>query len=201
MKIFKKTPFAIFITSLLALVLICGMTPGKKDSKIQDDPGFRYVTLGAGHTDALLLTCMDYRLIGNVTDYMQHHSMKEKYDQVILAGASLGVNNTTYPNWGETFWQHLSTAIALHSIHEVIIMDHRNCGAYKLLLKQDFPADANADQLKEEKAVHKEQLDNLARAIHEKYANLDVETLLMSLDGSVEGLGYLKGSDATGDKH
>ena len=152
----------------------------------------------AGGTDALLLSCMDYRLTDEIADYMQNHlHMKKKYDYVILAGASLGVNNTKYPNWGKTFWEHLDTAIALHSIHEVIIIDHRNCGAYKLLLGKDFPADSNDAQLKEETAVHKQQLDMLAKAIHEKHPNLEVATLLMSLDGGVEEIGEIKG----GEKH
>src|SRR4051812_33572173 len=70
----------------------------------------------AGKADALLLTCMDYRLTGHTTAYMEHdRHMAENYDYVILAGASLGVNNTKYPNWGQTFWQHLRTAIDLHS--------------------------------------------------------------------------------------
>jgi len=149
----------------------------------------------AGGTDALLLSCMDYRLTDEIADYMQNHlHMKDKYDYVILAGASLGVNNTKYPDWGKTFWEHLDTAIALHSIHEVIVIDHRNCGAYKLLLGKDFPADANVAQLKEETAVHKQQLDALAKAIHEKYPKLEVATLLMSLDGSVEEIGETSGA-------
>jgi len=146
----------------------------------------------AGGTDALLLSCMDYRLTDEIPDYMQNHlHMKRKYDYVILA-ASLGVTNTKFPNWGKTFWEHLDTAIALHSIHEVIIMDHRNCGAYKVILGKDFPADANEAQHKEETAVHKEQLDALAKAIHEKYPNLEVSTLLMSLDGGVEEIGHIE---------
>ena len=154
--------------------------------------------LMAGGTDALLLSCMDYRLTDEIADYMQNHiHMKKKYDYVILAGASLGVNNTKYPNWGKTFWEHLDTAIALHSIHEVIIMDHRNCGAYKLLLGKDFPADSSAAQLKEETEVHKQQLDVLAKAIHDKYPNLEVDTLLMSLNGDVEEIGHIK----AGEKH
>jgi carbonic anhydrase len=147
----------------------------------------------AGGTDALLLSCMDYRLTDEIPDYMQNHlHMKRKYDYVILAGASLGVNNTKFPSWGKTFWEHLDTAIALHSIHEVIIMDHRNCGAYKVILGKDFPADASEAQLKEETAVHKEQLDALAKAIHEKHPNLEISTLLMSLDGAVEEIGHIE---------
>lgn len=150
----------------------------------------------AGATDALLLTCMDYRLTDDVADYMQNQRhMKEDYDQVILAGASLGANNTQFPEWGKTFWEHLDAAIALHNIHKVMILDHRNCGAYKLILKQDFPANANAQQLAEETTAHKKQLDILAETVHTKYPKLEVETMLMSLDGKVEEIGEIRGED------
>jgi hypothetical protein len=148
----------------------------------------------AGEADALLLSCMDYRLIHDTTEYMQNERhLLNKYDYVILAGASLGVNNRTYRNWGRTFWQHLDTAIALHNIHEVIVMDHRNCGAYKILLGKDFPPDPTDEQRREETKVHKQQLDRLARAIHKRRADLDVTTLLMNLDGTVEQIGSIKG--------
>jgi len=148
----------------------------------------------AGEADALLLSCMDYRLIDDTAEYMQNERhLLNKYDYVILAGASLGVNNRTYRNWGRTFWQHLDTAIALHGIHEVIVMDHRNCGAYKLLLGRDFPPDPTEKQRREETKVHKQQLDRLARAIHRRNADLDVTSLLMNLDGSVEEIGRIKG--------
>ncbi|GEM_PF-428587 len=157
----------------------------------------------SGGTDALLLTCMDYRLTDDVADYMQHERhMDKKYDHVILAGASLGANTAKYPAWGTTFWEHLATAIKLHSIHKVMIMDHRNCGAYKLLLDKDFPEDASPAQLKEETRVHKEQLDLLAKAVHAKYPDLEVETLLMGLDGHVEEIGSIPNAeDKPGVKH
>lgn len=154
----------------------------------------------AGEADALLLSCMDYRLIDDTAQYMKDkRQLLGKYDYVILAGASLGVNNRTYRNWGRTFWQHLDTAIALHSIHEVIVIDHRNCGAYKLLLGKDFPPDPTEAQRKEETRVHKRQLDRLATAIHRKYRYLDIATGLMNLDGSVEDIGSIKGMP--GPKH
>lgn len=155
----------------------------------------------AGSTDALLISCMDYRLIDNVSDYMQNQRhMKEKYDYVVLAGGSLGAENSEFPAWGTTFWQHLETAIALHHIHEVMIMDHRNCGAYKVILNKDFPENPNAQQLKEETAVHKEHLDALAKDVHKKYPALEVETLLMDLDGKVEEIGDIKGETKPAQK-
>lgn len=147
-----------------------------------------------GKAQALLLSCMDYRLIDDTTQYMQNERhLLNNYDYVILAGASLGVNNRTYRNWGTTFWQHLDTAIALHSINEVIVIDHRNCGAYKVLLGRDFPPDPTEEQRREETRVHKRQLDRLANAIHRRHAYLDVTSLLMNLDGSVEEIGMIKG--------
>ncbi len=150
--------------------------------------------------DAILLSCMDYRLIADVANYMQNQRhMKGDYDYVILAGASLGVNNSTFPDpkfpdWGPTFWQHLETAITLHHIHKVMILDHRNCGAYKVILgkKGDFPENPTPEQLKEETRVHKEQLDALAKAVHQKHPELQVETLLMNLDGTVEVISAAK---------
>ena len=147
-----------------------------------------------GKTDALLLSCMDYRLIHDTAEYMQNERhLLNKYDYVILAGAALGVNNRTHRNWGRTFWQHLDTAIGLHSIHEVIVIDHRNCGAYKLLLGRDFPPEPTEEQRREETKVHKRQLDRLARAIHSRRPELDVTSLLMNLDGSVEEIGKIEG--------
>lgn len=195
----KKTCFGIAMALFLGVIALTPVGNHAERASASTATTLSSAPL-AGGTDALLLSCMDYRLTDEIADYMQNHlHMKKKYDYVILAGASLGVNNTKYPNWGKTFWEHLDTAIALHSIHEVIIMDHRNCGAYKLLLGKDFPADASAAQLKEETEVHKQQLDALAKAIHEKYPNLEVATLLMSLDGDVEEIGHIEAK--AGEKH
>jgi len=156
----------------------------------------------AGEADALLLSCMDYRLIGDVADYMQNElHLKKNYDYVILAGASLGVNNRRYRNWGRTFWQHLDTAIDLHNIHQVIIIDHRNCRTYKLLLLRNFPEHPTEEQRKEETVVHKRQLDRLATAVQRRHPYLDVKTLLMNLDGSVEEIGMIKGKPKPREKH
>ena len=41
--------------------------------------------------EALVLTCMDFRLVNEVGFLLNEHSLVNKYDQVILAGATLGV--------------------------------------------------------------------------------------------------------------
>ena len=134
----------------------------------------------AGHTEALLLTCMDYRLTQEVERYMDRRGLKHKYDHVILAGASLGALNDKYPAWSEVFWAHLDLAMKLHDVHRVIILDHRDCGAYKLILGEAAVKDAET-----ELKSHVKQLYALRSAIVTRHRDMEVEIGLMSLDGTV----------------
>lgn len=138
----------------------------------------------SGATEALLLSCMDYRLLDEIDRYMTSRGLRNKYDHVILAGASLGVVTDEYPAWGETFWEHLDVSIKLHNIHRVIVLDHRDCGAYKLLLKEDLAGDRGKESL-----AHAKPMRELRRQIGEKHPHLAVELLLMRLDGGVEAIG------------
>jgi hypothetical protein len=132
-------------------------------------------------TDALLLSCIDYRLTDATTRYMDGRGMGDKYDHVTLAGASLGAETSKYPAWHTTFWEHLEIAIDLHHIHQVLLLDHRDCGAYKVILGKDFSKDP-----KEEFEIHAKELRKLRASIGRRHPHLGVELLLMALDGSVE---------------
>ena len=131
--------------------------------------------------EALLLTCMDYRLHDETERYMTGRGLRNKYDQIVLAGASLGAVTETRPDWNKTFWDHLALAIELHKIQRVMVLDHRDCGAYKLILGEDFSKDP-----KKETEAHAVQLKRLEGLIKERRAELEVELLLMSLSGKVE---------------
>jgi carbonic anhydrase len=137
----------------------------------------------AGHTDMLLLTCMDYRLTDDTVAYMDGRGLRDKYDHVVLAGASLGALTDKYPSWGETFWSHLDVAITLHAIHKVMVLDHRDCGAYKVILGPDAVATPDL-----ELAVHTKELQALRTEIKRRHEHLEVELGLMSLDGKVESI-------------
>lgn len=138
----------------------------------------------AGGTDALLLSCMDFRLMDDIERYMSGRGLRDKYDHIVLAGASLGAITDKYPAWNKTFWEHLDIAIKLHNIHTVIVMDHRDCGAYKVILGPSHAKDSNV-----ERDVHAVQLRKLRGMVNEKYPQLKIETLLMALDGAVEAIG------------
>ena len=134
------------------------------------------------HTaEALLLSCMDYRLIDDITRYMDGRGMTNQYDHIVLAGAALGALTDYSKEWNKTFWEHLKIASDLHHIKKVILMDHRDCGAYKVILKADFSKDQQM-----ETRIHGKFLRDLMVAIHKRYPELEVERLLMNLDGTVQ---------------
>jgi hypothetical protein len=137
----------------------------------------------AGQADALVLNCMDYRLVDEGPRYFRHRGMTNKYDQVILAGGSIGALGKLGPEWAATFWKHVETAKALHHIHKVIVLDHRDCGAYKIV----FGADSIADR-DEETALHRSQMIVLRDEIKARHPDLETEMAIMDLDGSVQDL-------------
>ena len=138
-------------------------------------------TPAAGYTDILLLSCMDYRLVDETERYMTKRGLRNKYDHVVLPGAALAAVTEKYPEWNKTFWDELGLAIELHHVHKVMILDHRDCGAYKQIFGEDF-----ARHPKKETEIHSVNLKRLKDLIHEKHETLEVETLLMNLRGSVE---------------
>lgn len=135
----------------------------------------------ASATDALLLSCMDYRLTEATERFMASKRLRKKYDHVVLAGAALGALTPRYPAWSQTFWEHLGVAIDLHAIHTVVLLDHRDCGAYKVILGEDFAKDRGR-----ETAAHATQMRELRTKILARHPKLAVELYLMSLDGTTE---------------
>lgn len=134
----------------------------------------------AHHARALVLNCMDFRLIDDLTHYFDRSGYNNNYDDFILAGASLGFNQKKFPEWRETFVKHLELAKTLHDIHEVIIVDHMQCGAYKYFYDQSMLSEDL------EKRLHVQNLNQMETTLHGLYPELKIRKLLMHLDGSVE---------------
>jgi hypothetical protein len=74
---------------------------------------------------------MDFRLIDDVVRFMDASGYNNNYDQFILAGASLGFTQQTFPHWGDTLMDHMGIGKDLHDFREIIIIDHLDCGAYR----------------------------------------------------------------------
>ena len=138
------------------------------------------VTPAAHAVEALLLTCMDFRLQNETVAYMDRRGLRDKYDHIVLAGASLGVLTEDRPEWAAVFWDHLETAIALHHVRKVMVLDHLDCGAYKLFLGEAAVRDPVS-----ELTAHSQRLRLLRSSINQQNSMLEVELGVMALDGSV----------------
>lgn len=139
------------------------------------------LALASGEADALLLTCMDYRLLDDIGAYMNGRGLRDRYDHVILAGASLGVLTDKKPLWGQTFWDHVDVAKALHKIHKIIVIDHWDCGAYRTFLGEEAVKDPPT-----ELASHTRYLRALKAQLYARYPDLESEIGIMALDGKVQ---------------
>jgi hypothetical protein len=137
----------------------------------------------SGKAQALVLNCMDFRLVDEGVQYFNARGLRNNYDQVILAGASIGALGKLGPEWAATFWKHVDTAIALHKIEKLIVLDHRDCGAYKIV----FGADSIADR-EIETALHRSQMILLREELRKRQPSLGFEGALMGLNGWVENL-------------
>ncbi|HEU0161402.1 MAG TPA: hypothetical protein VFQ69_03270 [Rhizomicrobium sp.] len=71
----------------------------------------------------------------------------------------------------------------MHNIRKLIVVDHRDCGAYKVAFGADFQADgvAEADQ-------HKTVMEQVQAKLTELHPDLSYEAYLMAVDGQVERL-------------
>jgi len=108
---------------------------------------------------------------------MDSEGLRGKYDQLILAGASLGVVHKR--EWQITFLDQLGFAIQEHGVSQVLILDHRDCGAYKKFL--DPPV--TPDDPKKEKEAHIEICERAIEVIRGKFPQLTkVRCLLLPIE-------------------
>ena len=134
------------------------------------------------HTaDAICLTCIDFRLIDDTVNQMNKIGYLNNYDEFILAGSSLGYNgltvgSTTFSNWAQIFYDHIDIAIALHDISQIILIDHMNCGAYKIQYDIELGGDIEYNK-------HVENLNIAKNTLSIKYPTLIIKGYIISIDG------------------
>lgn len=137
---------------------------------------------GHGPYDAMVLSCIDPRMIDQVHYYMDILNKKRcKYSQFVIAGAAVGVMAPKFKAWHVAFWENLDASISLHKIKKVIAIDHRDCSAAKLAYGDKSIADPAA-----ETATHKRVLAEFQKEVNRLHPTLEVVTGLMALDGNIE---------------
>jgi len=82
---------------------------------------------------AMVLSCIDPRFQPIIYNYLKKKKLIGKYSSFTIAGASLGVTATKFKKWHKVFWENFDTSIKLHNIKKLIIINHRDCGAAKII--------------------------------------------------------------------
>jgi carbonic anhydrase len=86
----------------------------------------------AGTIKALAVTCIDYRFLNKDAAFIANDlDLFKNADIVALAGASLAAVSTKLPESAKAFWEQLAIANQLHGFHDIVLIDHMDCGAYK----------------------------------------------------------------------
>jgi len=130
---------------------------------------------------ALAITCIDYRLVDDAVKFFDSHKLTNDYDQVSLAGAALAAVSAKFPSSNAAFWDHIAIAKQLHSIRRVIVVDHRDCGAYKVAFGKDYKGEGAA-----ELAQHKSVMAEVQARLKKLHPDLASEFWLMAVDGKTE---------------
>ena len=130
---------------------------------------------------ALAVTCIDYRLADDATHFLDGQKLTNDYDQVSLAGAALAAVSPRFASSNAAFWDHVGIAKQLHHIRKLIVVDHRDCGAYKVAFGKDYKADAAG-----ETAQHKGVMAQVKARLAKEHPDLTAEFYLMALNGKTE---------------
>ena len=132
------------------------------------------------HSKAIVLTCMDFRLIDDIVVKLNNLGYLNNYDEFILAGSSLGYNGfANYHNWNNIFDSHIDLAIKLHDIQEIILIDHMDCAAYKMTYSSKELENGG------EYNKHVENLKKAKGTINRKYPKLSVKMFIIDIEGNV----------------
>ncbi len=129
---------------------------------------------------AMVLSCIDPRFQPVVYNYLKRKKLIGKYSAFTIAGAAIGVTAPKFKKWHKTFWDNLETSIKLHKFKKLIVINHRDCGAARIINGKKIFDNNN------ELSIHKTSFIKLKKKFKNKYPNLKIETKLISLNKKVE---------------
>ena len=122
---------------------------------------------------AMVLSCIDPRFQSKVFNYLKRKKLTGKYSSFTIAGGGIGVTANRFKKWHSTFWDNLATSIKLHKITSLIVINHNDCGAAKIVNgKKKF-------NLSVENTIHNESFIKIKKELKKKYPNLKVSFKIM----------------------
>ena len=128
----------------------------------------------------MVLSCMDPRFQPIVFNYLKKIKLRGKYSSFTIAGSAIGVTANRFKKWHKAFWDNFDTSLKLHNIKKLIVINHRDCGAAKIINgKKEF------SKINETK-VHRNSFQNIKKIFKKKYPKLKIELKIISLNSKVE---------------
>ena len=134
---------------------------------------------------AMVLSCIDPRFQPIVFNYLKKRKLNGKYSSFTIAGSAIGVTAPKFRKWHKTFWDNLETSIKLHKIKKLIVINHRDCGAAKIIYGKK-----KIDNFNETK-IHKNSFIKIKNLFKNKYTKLKIETILAGLNKKVKKFLYI----------
>ena len=129
---------------------------------------------------AMVLSCIDPRFQPIVYNYLKKKKLSGKYSAFSIAGSAIGVTANKFRRWHKAFWDNFDTSVKLHNIKKLIVINHRDCGAAKIINgKKEFSKN-------NETRVHKNSFHKIKKLFKKKYPKLRIEFKIISLNNKVE---------------
>ena len=128
----------------------------------------------------MVLSCIDPRFQPIVYNYLKKKRLIGKYSSFTIAGSAVGVTANRFKKWHKVFWENFDTSVKLHNIKKLIVINHQDCGAAKIINgKKEFST------INETK-VHKTSFQKLKKIFKKKYPKLKIELKIVSLNKKIQ---------------
>ena len=128
----------------------------------------------------MVLSCIDPRFQTVVYNYLKKKKLVGKYSSFTIAGSAVGVTASKFKRWHKVFWDNFDTSVKLHNIRKLIVINHRDCGAAKIINGKKEFSKAN------ETLVHRNSFQKIKKIFKRKYPKLRIELKLISLNSKVK---------------
>ena len=129
---------------------------------------------------AMVLSCMDPRFQPIVFNYLKKNKLSGKYSAFTIAGSAIGVTANKFKKWHKVFWDNFKTSVKLHNIKKLIVINHRDCGAAKIVIGKKESSKIN------EIRIHKHSFQKIKKIFKKRYPKLRIELKLITLDKKIE---------------
>ncbi|MAG44744.1 hypothetical protein CL633_02540 [bacterium] len=128
----------------------------------------------------LILACIDFRLIGYINKFIKKKNLENSCDLLTIAGGARALVRPSFEYERQAVLGQIKLASKLHSIKEIIFINHEDCGAYG--------GTKAFNSFKDELIMHKADMVKAEKFINKKYPKLKVKKFFMKLDGKVTQL-------------